>query len=97
VSRPAEGFATGRDFARKALSWQEREWQWHDNSPESLVLRHMRDISEKVDCLTSRVAGLEKVLPILVEHVKGLNARVDRVELHLERTYRRLGPIEPSP
>jgi hypothetical protein len=69
----------------------------NDNGPDSLVLRHMRDISEKLDCLTSRVAGLEKVLPILVEHVKGLNARVDRVELHLECPYRRLGPIEPSP
>jgi hypothetical protein len=69
----------------------------NDNGPDSLVLRHMRDLSEKLHCLTSRVAGLEKVLPTLAEHVKGLNARVDRVELHLQRTYRRLGPIEPSP
>jgi predicted nucleic acid-binding Zn-ribbon protein len=68
---------------------------------DSLVLRYLRRIDEKVDRLAADVADL-KVRMTLVEQqlagmagqYAGLSARIDRIELRLERIERRLDLAE---
>jgi hypothetical protein len=73
-----------------------------DNGPDSIVLRHLRNLDQKLDLvterievLTERVGVLEGTFKILIEPMMTLHKRLDRVDQRLDRMERRLGPIEP--
>ena len=75
-----------------------------DEGPDNLVLRYLRDISariermdERIDLLTQRVAGIEKVVGIMVTQVNLLNERMDKFEVRMARIERRLELADVQP
>ena len=54
-----------------------------DNGPTNLVLRYLRDIDGKLDCLQAGVNDLKSRVTV--------NSRLDRFEARLDRIERRLG------
>jgi hypothetical protein len=69
--------------------------------PESLVLRYLRNIDEKldrtimrIDDLTARVAAVEAAFAVLVTLTTNVHSRLDRFDTRLDRIERRLGLLE---
>ena len=71
------------------------------DEPDSLVLRMLRRLDEKMDCLIDdvgdlkrRVTSLEQLVALLHTDVAGQSSRIDRIETRLERIERRLDLTE---
>ena len=69
--------------------------------PESLVLRYLRNIDEKldrtimrIDDLTARVAAVGAAFAVLVTLTTNVHSRLDRFDTRLDRIERRLGLLE---
>lgn len=69
--------------------------------PDSLVLRYLRRIDEKLDRAIEdvrdpkvRVAALEENLVRLEPSIAGVNRRIDRVEERLSRIEKRLDLVD---
>lgn len=60
------------------------------DGPESLVLRYLRSIDEKVDRLSQDVKDLKLRMTLVEEGLTGVHRRIDRVEDRLDRIERRL-------
>jgi hypothetical protein len=66
------------------------------DEPESLVLRYLRNIDQKVDRLIDDVKDIKLRLTLVEEGLAGANRRIDRVEDRLDRIERRLH-LEDAP
>jgi archaellum component FlaC len=64
------------------------------DEPDSLVLRYLRRIDEKLDRVIDDVGDLKRRVSNLEESVVGLTRRIDRLEIRLERVVRRLELID---
>jgi tetrahydromethanopterin S-methyltransferase subunit G len=62
--------------------------------PDSLVLRYLRRIDEKVDRIAGDVADLKVRMTLVEEGLAGVNRRLDRLEARVERIERRLDLAE---
>ncbi|MDR6291818.1 MULTISPECIES: hypothetical protein [Inquilinus] len=64
------------------------------DAPDSLVLRYLRQIDQKVDRLAEDVHDLKVRMTAVEENLAGVHRRIDRVEARLERIERRLDLVE---
>ncbi|MBV8185591.1 MAG: hypothetical protein JOY76_12985 [Hyphomicrobiales bacterium] len=62
--------------------------------PESLLLRHLRRIDEKLDRLIDDMHDAKVRLTAIEEGLAGVNRRVDRVETRLDRIEKRLELVD---
>lgn len=60
------------------------------DAPESLILRYLRQIDQKVDRLSEDVHDLKVRMTAVEENLAGVQRRIDRVEARLDRIERRL-------
>jgi predicted nucleic acid-binding Zn-ribbon protein len=60
------------------------------DEPDSLVLRHLRRLDEKLDRLIDDVHDAKVRLTAIEEGMAGINRRIDRVETRLDRIEKRL-------
>ena len=78
-----------------------------EDGPESLTLRYLRRLDEKMDRLTADVGELKVRMTSLEQqaanlastqasHYAILSTRLDRVETRLDRIERRLDLVEPA-
>lgn len=74
------------------------------DAPESLILRYLRQIDQKVDRviedvhdLKVRMTAVEESLAGIYQNLAGVHRRIDRVEARLDRIERRLDLAETSP
>lgn len=65
-----------------------------DDGPESLTLRLLRRIDEKVDRLAEDVREAKQRLGALEEGQASISRRLDRLDARLERVERRLDLVE---
>jgi archaellum component FlaC len=68
--------------------------QLMSDEPESLVLRYLRRIDEKVDRLSDDVRDIKTRLTAVEENLVGVHRRLDRLELRVERIEKRLDLVE---
>ena len=64
--------------------------------PDSLVLRYLRRIDEKLDRLVDDVADLKGRMTSVGEGLVGVHRRLDRLELRVDRIEKRLDLVEPQ-
>lgn len=64
--------------------------------PDSLVLRYLRQIDEKLDRVIEDVRELKTRVGILEQQYASISTRMDRVENRLERIERRLDLVEAT-
>ncbi|MGO1079026.1 hypothetical protein [Inquilinus sp. CA228] len=71
---------------------------------ESLILRYLRQIDQKIDRLAEDVSDLKVRMTAVVENLAGVHRRIERVEARighvearLDRIERRLDLAETSP
>lgn len=64
------------------------------DEPDSMVLRYLRRIDEKVDRMAADVADLKVRTTAIEQNVAITNGRLDRIEARLERIERRLDLVE---
>ncbi len=64
--------------------------------PDSLVLRYLRRIDEKLDRLVDDVADLKGRMTSVEEGLVGVHRRLDRLELRVDRIEKRLDLVEPQ-
>ncbi len=62
--------------------------------PDSLVLIYLRRIDEKVDRPIEDVHDLKSRMTALEENLAGVQRRIDRLELGVERIERRLDLVD---
>ena len=62
--------------------------------PDNLVLVYLRRIDEKLDRLIDDVQDLKVRVTALEEGQAGINRRLDRLELRVERIERRLDMVD---
>ena len=60
------------------------------DAPESLILRYLRQIDQKVDRMAEDVHDLKVRMTSVEENLAGVQRRIDRVEARLDRIERRL-------
>lgn len=60
------------------------------DAPESLILRYLRQIDQKVDRVIEDVHDLKVRMTAVEENLAGVHRRIDRVEARLDRIERRL-------
>ncbi|MBV8449955.1 MAG: hypothetical protein JO124_18405 [Hyphomicrobiales bacterium] len=64
------------------------------DEPESLLLRPLRRMDEKLDRLIDDVHDVKLRLTVVEEGLAGVNRRVDRVETRLDRIEKRLELVD---
>ncbi|HKT54379.1 MAG TPA: hypothetical protein VJP88_07995 [Caulobacteraceae bacterium] len=64
------------------------------DEPDSLVLRMLRSMDQKIDRLAQDVCDLSVRLAHVEENLVGVHRRMDRFDLGLERIERRLELID---
>jgi DNA repair ATPase RecN len=64
------------------------------DEPESLILRHVRRMDEKLDRLVDDVHDAKVRLTAIEEGIAGVNRRVDRVETRLDGIEKRLELVD---
>lgn len=62
--------------------------------PDSLVLRYLRRIDEKLDRLTEDVQDLKIRMTAVEEGLVGVHRRMDRLEARVERIEKRLDLVD---
>ena len=63
--------------------------------PDSLVLRYLRRIDDKLDRLVDDVADPKARMTSVEEGLVGVHRRQDRLELRIDRIEKRLDLVEP--
>jgi archaellum component FlaC len=64
------------------------------NETENLVLEHLRAIRSTVERMAEDVHDLKVRMTNVEEGLAGVNRRLDRLELRVERIEKRLGLVE---
>ena len=64
------------------------------SEPDNLTLRYLRRIDEKLDLVIDRVNELTRRTGMLEVTVANLSSRVDRIDVRLDRVYRRLDLLD---
>jgi hypothetical protein len=64
------------------------------DEPDNIVLVYLRRIDEKLDRLIDDVQDLKVRVTALEEGQAGINRRLDRIEMPVERVERRLDLVE---
>jgi chromosome segregation ATPase len=59
-------------------------------APDNIVLAYLRRIDERVERLVDDMQDIKTRLTAAEEAIVGLNRRIDRIDLRLERIERRL-------
>jgi chromosome segregation ATPase len=74
-----------------------------DDGPDSIVLRYLRRIDEKIDRVTDevqdlkhRITGVERQIGELFVSQAAVQSRLDRIEQRLDRIERRLDLVDVS-
>lgn len=67
------------------------------DGPDSIVLRYLRRIDEKVDRLIDDVGDLKARVTQLEEGQAGIHRRLDRLEVRVDRIERRLDLNDGAP
>ena len=62
--------------------------------PDSIVLRYLRRIDEKVDTLRDDTREIKQRVGILEQQYASLSSRIDRIEARLDRIEKRLDLVE---
>jgi hypothetical protein len=62
--------------------------------PDTLILVHLRRISEQIDALREDSREIKTRLGILQQQVASLSSRMDRMELRLDPVERRLDLVD---
>jgi prefoldin subunit 5 len=66
--------------------------------PDSLILRYLRPIDEKLDRLAYDVREIKTRVGILEQQYASVSNRIDQIETRLERIETRVGLVEaPTP
>jgi predicted nucleic acid-binding Zn-ribbon protein len=62
--------------------------------PDSLVLRYLRQIDEKLDLLRADVHDLKVRMSHVEEGIGGINRRIDRLDQRMDRIEKRMGLVD---
>lgn len=65
-----------------------------DNGPDNLILRYLRSIDTKLDRVIDDLHDLKTRVTSLEEGLAGVNRRLDRLEVRVERIERRLELVD---
>ncbi len=68
------------------------------DAPDSLVLRMLGRMDDKLDRVLSELTDIKPRVPALQEATAGVDRRIDRMDLRLDRIERRLDLVDtPQP